>query len=218
MSPSFFKKNDDTAVVKQKQFRPSKETSEILKNTKIPILLLDSGWLEYFTEDKKTKKIIQLEEQLKELLKVQGRMNDEFKKLTALKKELMQKIILLTTEAFSFHNHAAKEEMEKSQKYILQINERLIQLQEQISNHPNELDRVNGLLFEECIIICYEEMRVSKVQLDMLTPQIDILRERLKKIVDEKVHHEDNYQNTYVFLNNMAGQEIINILDKDYSG
>ena len=71
----------------------SKITYELLKNSdvfkNIPILTLDERWYHLINEKNKTDEIAYWEKQVNELLKKQGRINNDIKDIKKLKKQLI---------------------------------------------------------------------------------------------------------------------------------
>jgi len=145
---------------------------EMLRHSRVPILILDKVWHNIFPPEKKTKTIRDLEERLGNLLKQQGQLNNDLKDYLKLKKKLMDGILELTTEAFNNENEAAKKEMEKNQKYILEINEKIEEIQNRLATIPEEIQEVNGKLLEESVKICYGEMKEHQKALEELNEWI----------------------------------------------
>ena len=75
----------------------SKITYELLKNSdvfkNIPILTLDERWYHLINEKNKTDEIAYWEKQVNELLKKQGRINNDIKDIKKLKKQLINDVV-----------------------------------------------------------------------------------------------------------------------------
>ena len=75
----------------------SKITYELLKNSdvfkNIPILTLDERWYHLINEKNKTDEIVYWEKQVNELLKKQGRINNDIKDIKKLKKQLINDVV-----------------------------------------------------------------------------------------------------------------------------
>ena len=65
-----------------------------LEGKNIPILTLDNKWHQLFVRIEKTETIIAVENELNELLRRQGKLNSELKEIKALKKKLMDDIMV----------------------------------------------------------------------------------------------------------------------------
>ncbi|NLK98094.1 hypothetical protein [Defluviitalea saccharophila] len=189
---------------------------ELLRQSRVPILILDKVWHNIFPPEKKTKAILQLEEELNSLLKQQGQLNNDLKEYLKLKKKLMDGILELTTEAFTNQNEAARKEMERNQKYILEINEKLEQIQNRLDTIPDKIQEVNGRLLEESVKICYQEMKEHQKVLDELNVWIERTREILKHKLEEKTIREEKAAQIYAYLHDLVGADFIDYLDKNY--
>lgn len=75
----------------------SKITYELLKNSdvfkNIPILTLDERWYHLINEKNKTDEIAYWEKQVNELLKKQGRINNDIKDIKKLKSSLSMMLL-----------------------------------------------------------------------------------------------------------------------------
>lgn len=190
--------------------------SELLRKTRVPILILDKVWHNIFPPEKKTKKLLVLEEKLFNLLKEQGQLNNDFKDYLKLKKKFMDEIMKLTTEAFTNENESAKSEMEKNQKNILEVNKQLEKIQNKLKKIPDEIEEANGRLLQESVKICYEEMKEHQRVSDELNEWIDQTRAILKKKLEEKTVHDEKAIEIYSYLHDLIGPELIEYLDSDY--
>ena len=65
-----------------------------LEGKNIPILTLDTKWHQLFTRIEKSMQIINLETELNEMLRRQGKLNNELKEIKVLKKKLMDDIMV----------------------------------------------------------------------------------------------------------------------------
>ena len=63
--------------------------SQALEGKRIPVLTLDNKWYRLLTEEARSE-VSDLERQLNELLKQQGKLNNEVKNIKRLKKKLME--------------------------------------------------------------------------------------------------------------------------------
>lgn len=189
---------------------------KMLRESRVPILILDKVWHNIFPPEKKTKAILQLEQNLNNLLKQQGQLNNDLKDYLKLKKKLMDQILELTTEAFNNENEAAKREMERNQKNILEINEKVEQIQNRLNVIPDEIQEANGRLLEESVKICYGDMKNHQEALNELNEWIENTREILKKKLEEKTIREEKATQIYSYLHDLVGPDFIEYLDKNY--
>ncbi|WP_058486263.1 hypothetical protein [Defluviitalea phaphyphila] len=189
---------------------------QILRKNNVPILILDNVWHNIFPPEKKTKKILKLEERLNDLLKEQGKLNNDLKGYIKLKKNLMDRILELTTEAFTNENEMAKKEMERNQKNILEINRKTEEIQKRLEIIPQEIQETNGTLLEESVKICYKDMKEHQEILNELNIWIENTRNILKKKIAEKTEREEKVTQIYSYLHDLVGPDVLEYLDKNY--
>jgi predicted nuclease with TOPRIM domain len=106
--------------------------------------------------------------------------------------------------------------MEKNQKYILEINEKIEEIQNRLATIPEEIQEVNGKLLEESVKICYGEMKEHQKALEELNEWIEKTRELLKAKLEEKTIHEEKASQIYSYLHDLVGADFIDYLDKNY--
>ena len=70
-----------------------KDFEAALKGKKVPLLVLDQKWHRLFAIHGKTDEISATEKELDELLKLQGKYNNELKNLKKLKSKIMSNIV-----------------------------------------------------------------------------------------------------------------------------
>ena len=107
---------------RRKKPRQDKKKPVIFEE-KVPIITLDNSWHQLF-EEIKTPEIVSMEEKLNDFLKEQGKLNTDYIEYTRLKKDMLDKILELTHQAFELNSEEAIEEIENQQKMILKINEK----------------------------------------------------------------------------------------------
>lgn len=191
---------------------------EELKYSKVPILVLDKLWHDIFSSTRKTKQIMVLETNLNNLIKKQGQLTNDRKDYIKLKKRMMKEILELTSDAYELENEQAKDKMVKNQQYVLEINEKIEQIDEQLKLLPGEIQRANGELLEESVKICYAEMRAGRKEMKELNERIEHLRTELKECLDKKTINEENVEQLYSYLHHLVGADFIEKLDQEYWG
>ena len=97
-----------------------------LEGKKIPILTLDNNWHRLFTQTDPNPKIKELENELNELLKSQGKLNTELKELKALKKKLMDEIMEVMDElGDNKPTKKSEKKLEDNKRLIEECNEKI---------------------------------------------------------------------------------------------
>ncbi|MDF2523401.1 MAG: hypothetical protein K0R31_1042 [Clostridiales bacterium] len=201
--------------------RPSTEKKfdkSVLRKNDISILILDERWNSLFGASQKTPEIVQCEENLKELLKEQARLTAESKEISQRKKASMDRIILLTTEAFEKENEEAKIEMQQCQTEILKIIDRSNQILEELENIPDRIKQANLDLLELMVNVVYFKIRSSQKRIGELEQLIEETREKLKEYIDEKEVLAQDGADTYTYFHDLLGGDELEKLDKQYFG
>ena len=203
---------------RKKRRKKIKSLINSVEDLQVPILILNEIWLQSFNKRFKNTRSEKLESDLKECLKKQSRLTEVLKKLHERKKENLNVILKLTPQVFEMSNDSAKTRMETLQKEVLEINDGLEKLSEELSAVPIEINKVNRELLNETIEICYDEMLANQEKLEELSPKIDKMREELKALVEQHAICKDAYENTYILLHNLVGEDLIDRLDDTYTG
>ena len=186
------------------------------ESAKIPILILDSEWIQRFSEKHMTDKTKELEASLRECFKQQARLTDAVKKISQLKKSNLDSILKLSGQVINSDSPSAKKEMEKLQAEVVDINESLDNLSLELEKIPLEIDRLNMELLDETVTISHTELAESRTKLESINPEIKRLKIELEYLTQEKQINDEIYQNNYALLNSLLGQEHIEKLDSEY--
>ncbi len=189
------------------------EVRRMVRSTRIPILTLDNKWHELFPDYKKTNRIKELERQLNELLKKQGKMTDDRKEMKKLKQKLMEEIISNMSEEGGEIGRLKQKKQEKSQKMILDINDKLEQYEEELDEIPNKIKRVNEELLIESIRIWHTEMEHNREEIEALNNWILDAREKLKANILRKQDMETQNSAMYSYMHNLLGAKLMEQVD-----
>lgn len=181
-----------------------------LEGKNIPIISLDNKWYRLMSGLDKTKRMEELEEQLKNLLKRQGKLNTETKALKQEKKRLMDDIVGGMED-----NNARKQDAYK--KKIQDCNDKLAEYQDELLSLPKEINSVNYELMLETMQLCYEEIQENTQKIVEIADWIDNIRIELKKNIVRKQQYEMQNQNMYTYMHDIFGAEVINIFDMTYN-
>lgn len=198
---------------KKKQVSEYDEVRRMVRSTRIPILVLDNKWHELFPDYKKTSKIKELERQLNELLKKQGKITDESKEMKKLKQKLMEEIISNISEEGGEVGRFKQKKQEKSQKMILDINNKLEKYEKELDEIPNKIKRVNEDLLIESIHIWHTEMEHNRGEIEALNQWILDAREKLKSNILRKQDMETQNSVMYSYMHNLLGAQLMEQVD-----
>lgn len=183
----------------------------LLKNQKVPVLILDERWHKLFPPETKPTQIRQLETRLEDLLKEQGKLVNELKELKVAKKKLMDGVVANMGDMGEFQDKKAK----KSKDLILEMNERIEQDTERVMDMPYLIKEANQQLLVAGIKICYNKLDGKKEELEELINEINIMREILKSKAAYRLQMEQERDFIYTLMHDMLGPKIIQIFDDD---
>ncbi len=203
-----------------KIFNRGKKTHEldikVLFNNDISLLILDERWNGLFNNITKTSDIIDYENKIKELLKEQSRLIAEAKEITAKKKECMDNIIKLTTEAFENNNEEARTEMQDCEKIIVEINKRAKEIEDRLSAVPKEIRQANLELLEQTVKLVYFSTKENQLRVEELDKEIVQTKEQLKKLIDERGLLAQDDTDMYSYFHDLLGGDKLQKLDEIY--
>ena len=189
---------------------------KILFKNDISLLILDKRWNGLFNNIVKTDKIIDYENKIKELLKEQSRLITESKENSIKKKESMDNIIKLTTEAFDNNNEEARSKMQECEKTIVAINKRVKEIEVRLLDIPKELRQANLELLEQTVKLVYFSIKENQLKVVELDKEIAQTKEHLKKLIDERGLLAQDDTNTYSYFHDLLGGDELQKLDEIY--
>ena len=180
-----------------------------LTGRKIPVLTLDNKWHQLFTQTGSTRQIEALTGQLNDLLRRQGRINNEIKDIKKLKKKLMDNIV-------ASMNDADERKMEESKRLIEECNEKLEEYEDEGLSLPREIDQVNYQLMLATMEVCYDRLQENTKEIDEISEWVGKTRIELKKKLLKKQEAETANNNLYSYMHDIFGAEVIEIFDMKY--
>ena len=187
-----------------------------LSGKNIPVLTLDNKWHRLFTQTDISPEIKEKEKQLKDLLKRQGKLNNECKKLRSIKSKLRDEIVSLMGEDGK-SDIAAQKKQEENKKLIEDCNERLENDQDELLDLEKEINEVNYELMLLSMEVCYDAIKENTEEIEQIDKWINEMRIDLKKNVVRKQEREIFNQNLYSYMHDIFGPEVIEIFDMKYN-
>lgn len=181
----------------------------------IPILTLDNKWHRLFTQTEISPEIKIKEQELNELLKRQGKLNHECKKLRSIKAKLRDEIVSLMDGGNE--SPAVQKKQEENKRLIEDCNERLEADQDELLDIEKEINAVNYDLMLLSMEVCYEAIRDNTAEIEQIDKWINQMRIDLKKNVVRKQQKEVFNQNLYTYMHDIFGPEVIEIFDMKYN-
>lgn len=189
------------------------EIRRIIRNSNVPILTLDSRWHELFPDFRKTNRIKELERLINDLLKKQGKATDDRKEMKKLKQRLMEEIIFNISEEGGEKGRLKQKKQEKSQKLILEINQKLEECEEELDGLPEKIKRANEELLVESLRVWNEEMDANNEQIEAINAWIIDAREKLKENILRKQDMETRNAAMYSYMHNLLGVKLMEQVD-----
>lgn len=187
-----------------------------LRKNNISVLILDERWNSLFASISKTPEILKCEENLRELLKEQARLNTEAKDISRLKKTCMDNILKLAAEAFENNNEDAKKEMQACEKEIKRINDRMAQIEQETERIPERIKETNVELLEHMVNVVYFRIRANQKRVRELEMLIEDTKNKLKVYIDEKASLSEDYAGIYSYFHDLLGPEELERLDREF--
>lgn len=188
-----------------------------LKGKKVPILTLDQKWHRLFAIHGKPEAVKELENELNELLKRQGKLNNDLKELKKKKNLLMDNIVQNmegSTEEASNSSKARK--LEEDRQKIDEIKALTESYEDELLELPNKIKATNELLMIKSMDYFYEIIRVNKEESEEIDRWITQVRIELKKNIIRKQNRDINNKEMYAYLHDVLGPEVIDLFDRRY--
>lgn len=188
-----------------------------LEGKNIPVLTLDNKWHKLFTQSQSNDEIKQLESQLNELLKKQGKANTETKEIKKLKKKLMDEIVQCADSIEQGKADGSENKIEENKRLINECNEKIDSYQEELLDLPREIDAVNKKLMYLSMEICYQTLSDNAAEIEEIAEWINQIRIELKKKVIRKQEMEIKNFELYSYMHDIFGANVIEIFDMKYN-
>ena len=185
---------------------------EALEDKRIPVLILDSKWHQLFKKAGITPEIEELEKELTELLKKQGRINSEIKNLKKLKGELMNNIVSSMDES----DDKSDKKVSDSKRLINESNEKMDALEDEMLELPRQIDSVNKELMLKTMALCYETLSENTDEIEKIADWIHEIRIQLKKNIIKKQEKEFQNADLYTYMHDIFGPDVMEIFDLRY--
>lgn len=186
----------------------------ILIRNKISLLHNDDSWNKLFG-DANDKNIQNAKEELIQL--VNKKKEIEIKN-RELQKEKMKCMKMILGVSDSINNDNKIENIKLLDDYkntMININEELEEITFQLETIPKEIREVNLRLLNATIQYGYNELKTREKIVNQSVDEIEVLRQRLKELIETKNDYEEWVNEAYTFLHGLLGSEIIEKIDKE---
>ncbi|MGN0241452.1 MAG: hypothetical protein ACI4CS_07180 [Candidatus Weimeria sp.] len=185
------------------------EFRETITHTKIPVLVLDQKWHRLFALEGKPDDIKEAEVRENEILKEQGKLNNEVKDLKAVKKKLMKNIV----DNMDNSAGAKKTSMANVGDMIDETNEKIAADEDRLLEIPKELKEANDNLMVLTAKYAYERMRTNTSEVNEIAEWIKKIRVELKTNIIKKQNREINNREIYAYMHDIFGKEMLGLFD-----
>lgn len=192
-------------------FRPA------LSKINVPLLVIDNIWHKLFAQVGEPAELKKMEKRLNELLKEQGRVNTDIKKLKVCKKNLMDEIIQLADKYGGNMDEAIEKEMERHRKLVKDCNDRIEEMEDDARDIPKEINEINYELMLKTMELCYQRLKVSRREIEACEEKIQKARVELRENMDRKQESEENVYALYSYMHHIFGRDVIDIFDMHYN-
>lgn len=181
-----------------------------LSGKKIPLLPLDNKWYKLMSGYTMTEQMVADEEEIKELLKKQGRLNTSLKELKKKKNHLMAQIVGNMDEDAGSTMDDIKEQIEECNRTMDEYMDELLDI-------PKLLNEINYRLMLGTMELCYDSIKTNTDAINEIGDWIDNIRKELKLNVVRKQEKEYKNQQIYSYMHDIFGADVIDIFDMKYN-
>lgn len=190
------------------------ERSIIAKN-RIPVLIKDPTWLELFG-DSGDRSINNARKELEGLLEKQHLTDKQLKEKKSEKKKAMSKIIMLSDEINNNNNYTEGTELlGQYQQEIYILNDEIDNLIFELEMLPKDITEANLKLIKATVRLAYKQLAEWESSLEPFNAEMEVLRNRLRELIDKKNDYEEKINTTYRFLHGILGSEEMEKLDEN---
>lgn len=195
----------------------SEKFKTALNAAKVPVLVLDKKWYVLRQKAGTNSEIISLEEELKNLLKRQGKINSEVNALKKIKKDLMDDIVTNMDDGDKERDtKASNKKLDDNKRLIAEANDKIDSYEDEMLELPREIDRVNKELMLKTMELCYDKIAENTDEIEEIADWIKNIRIELKKKVIKKQEMELANSDFYGFMHNIFGNDAMNLFDMKY--
>ncbi|MGL4737765.1 MAG: hypothetical protein ACRCW2_09965 [Cellulosilyticaceae bacterium] len=189
------------------------QIKQLLASKKLPIVVLDSMWYEIRGVLSHID-VSGQENELKELLKEQGKLTTDLKEYSVVKQNLLQQVLVISQEVNEKGNTSKLEELDKTSQAILKLNETIEAQEKRALEVGDAIEKINHELIEKVVIDAYGSMEGYKVQKNTLEVEIDRLRKAVVEKTEEKKKCDESINGIYNYLHKMIGYQYLDKMDR----
>jgi len=193
-----------------------KDFSKIVKNRKLPILTLDGRWHGLFSEGQKTERIRELEQEVNNLLKKQGKLVNDIKDMKKLKNTLLKEIMVNMDISRDSAGRQKEKKIGQNKQFVTELNEKIENAMDELAEIPYQIKILNEELMTESISVFYNLLEENKLEINEVTQWIAGIREELKKKILIKQDLETKNTLIYTYMHDILGPEMMEFFDREH--
>lgn len=186
-----------------------------LEKIQVPLLTIDPRWHQLFPEHLKTKTLIKKEKYLNKLIKKQGQTNNDLKEYEKAKKVIMQNVLKNMTDGQENDSPIRGKKQDANQKLLDELEEKIqdaVAIQDEI---PLQIRRANQDLLIESMRICYKTLLENTKEIEIEEMWISAVRATMTEHILHKQEMEVRNTETYKYMYDLLGAEVLNLFDMD---
>lgn len=186
-----------------------------LVGKKIPVLTLDNKWYRLLSALDR-QNVADLEQSLNDLLRKQGKLNNDVKEIKKLKKKLMIEIVPMVDESGQDENDEISDAVSEHKRLIEECNEKLEGYEDDLMEIPKQIQDINNELMLKTMEYCYDTIQNNTEQINEIADWVTQIRIELKKRLIEKQEMEQKNHEIYSYMHDIFGAEVVNMFDLKY--
>lgn len=195
----------------------SGEFLDAIEGIRIPLLVLDEKWHHLFKGIGKTSEIQQAEKEVNDLLKLQGKLNEDLRALKKIKNDLMQQIVENMDAVDSKSTtDIRRQKIEENKRLIDEVNGKIDECEDVLLELPRKLDEANKNLMIFSMDYCYKKLRENSKEITEIGTWISEIRVELKKKILTKQNAEHKNEEIYSYMHDILGASVIDVFDLTY--
>ena len=193
----------------------TEQNIRVLEKIQVPLLTIDPRWHQLFPEHLKTKTLIKKEKYLNKLIKKQGQTNNDLKEYEKAKKVIMQNVLKNMTDGQENDSPIRGKKQDANQRLLDELEEKIqdaVAIQDEL---PIQIRRANQDLLIESMRICYKTLLENTKEIEIEEMWISAVRATMTEHILHKQEMEVRNTETYKYMYDLLGAEVLNLFDMD---
>jgi chromosome segregation ATPase len=185
-----------------------------LKKNDIVILTLDERWNKLFKVIPINSAVKKQQDFLNGLLGKEASLYQEQKGIEPEKVKYMNRIMMLTGEAFEKNSEEAKKSLAESKERIEALNKRAQELENEIFQMKDKIREANFKLLDVTVRYVYDVMAASREKQKKLDRELEQAKKRLKELQAKRQSMSTDWTEVYSFFHALLGSDELTKLDQ----